>query len=194
MKALSLLDSLSLSFLVIFPSLSFGKGVTKELTSAEFFEGIVSGRFDAVVDVRREDEWKEGHIANATFVENLASDGSVDALLGCEDCSIAVYCRSGARAGGAIERLRNDLGFNGDLYNGLGVKQWKEEGFGLVQTDSVEAPCNVSNEYVCKDCYPDCSDTIDGQNLKEGDSSVGGENVSKILLSVFFVIAMWNGI
>eukprot|EP00527_Entomoneis_sp_CCMP2396_P007021 CAMPEP_0198137292 /NCGR_PEP_ID=MMETSP1443-20131203/811_1 /TAXON_ID=186043 /ORGANISM="Entomoneis sp., Strain CCMP2396" /LENGTH=100 /DNA_ID=CAMNT_0043798677 /DNA_START=320 /DNA_END=619 /DNA_ORIENTATION=- len=99
---------------------------------------IQNGEFDAVVDVRQQAEWDNGHIEGAYFVKSLgsyvgasnmmmgssmASSGSPNDLAGCEHCSIAVYCVSGRRAGLAIQVLK-DNGFKGELYNGLGVTDW----------------------------------------------------------------------
>mmetsp|Transcript_36486 Transcript_36486/g.43983 ORF Transcript_36486/g.43983 Transcript_36486/m.43983 type:complete len:186 (-) Transcript_36486:28-585(-) len=172
-----------LTFLVFFPSLIYSGGVTVELTSAEFYKSIQNSTFDAVIDVRRADEWEDGHIADTTFVENLGSSGTIDALLGCEKCSLAIYCRSGARAGDAIKRLRDDFNFTGDLYNGLGVKQWKEEGYDLVKTDSIGAPCNNNDAYSCKNCSPDCPDS----NI----SGICDKYVSTIALCFISVITSW---
>ena len=52
------------------------------------------------VDVRRRDEWDGGHIEGATHIESLHESGnsSFPALLGCERCNIAIYCRTGRRS------------------------------------------------------------------------------------------------
>lgn len=133
-------------------SSSQGVGVTEDLTAESFKKGIEDGKFVAVLDVRRSEEWAGGHIANATFVENLGSSGVVTDLLGCEECSIAVYCRSGSRSKQAIDRLRADFNFTGDLYNGLGVKQWTEAGYELVNTTSVKAICQ-NDIHLCMDHF-----------------------------------------
>jgi len=127
-----------------------------QLTAQQFKEMIDNGSFSAVIDVRRKDEWDVGHIAGATFMENLGLFGSVgqvstpEDLAGCEYCSIAAYCRSGARAQGALTILR-DNGFKGNLYNGQGTSQWESAGYPLVQTDSATPPCTVDME-VADEC------------------------------------------
>ena len=106
--------------------------------------------FDVIADVRSKAEWDTGRIKGATLVEALEQfpnldipKGSPDDLMGCEFCRIAVYCRSGARARGAIQVLL-DNGFRGRLYNGLGVSQWTRAGYPLTTTDdSVVPPCTV---------------------------------------------------
>jgi rhodanese-related sulfurtransferase len=67
---------------------------------------------------------KSGHIENATFVENLASATEIPFdLPGCEgDCkTIVVYCRSGNRAGVAIDLMLAN-GFGGTLLQRTGRK------------------------------------------------------------------------
>lgn len=119
---------------------------TERLTSEEFYSGIKDERFDVIIDVRTIEEWDRGHIHGATFMEDLnrygtSSEISTPAdLEGCEDCTIAVYCNSGARASQAA-RILADAGFKTPIYNGLGVMQWQAAGYPLVNTPSVVAPC-----------------------------------------------------
>ncbi|KAL3941730.1 MAG: hypothetical protein SGBAC_003974 [Bacillariaceae sp.] len=117
--------------------------------------GIDNGEFDAIIDVRRQDEWDTGHIEGATFAINLAIFGDTSEVtaspadfLGCETCTLLVYCRAGPRATAAIEKLIA-AGFNGTLYNGQGTRQWEEAGFPLFTTDSVVPPCTKSEVGTC---------------------------------------------
>eukprot|EP00934_Nitzschia_sp_Nitz4_P004174 Nitzschia sp. Nitz4//scaffold249_size28687//25899//26549//NITZ4_008120-RA/size28687-processed-gene-0.12-mRNA-1//1//CDS//3329544026//4164//frame0 len=152
-----------------------------QLTSQELHDGIQSGSFDVIVDVRTQSEWDDGHIMNATFVENLAGSGSADSILGCDSCIMAVYCRTGGRAGQAISRLINEFGFDSDnLYNGLGVSQWTNAGYELVVTESVLAPCQEeagvcgyncsSATTACQQENPEGNETI-GENLNQDDAN-----------------------
>ena len=125
-----------------------------QITAVELNEGIQSGRFDVVVDVRRVDEWEAGHIDGATFMENLNLFGTANQastpsdLAGCEDCVIAVYCRSGNRAQTAAALLEAN-GFRAPVYNGLGVSQWQTAGYSLVtNVPSVVPPC-AGNPMAC---------------------------------------------
>jgi len=83
-------------------------------------EARAASEFAAVIDVRTGDEWNSGHlegalhigIADADFTEQLGQlDPSADYY---------VYCRSGNRAGQAIDQMR-DLGFTGELVSGGSV-------------------------------------------------------------------------
>ena len=122
-----------------------------QLTAPLFYEMATAGNFSAIVDVRTREEWDEGHIENATFLENL-QDANTEAeisttadLDGCKNCAIVVYCLSGNRAATALEKLVL-AGFQGPLFNGLGVTQWTDEGYPLVNTDSVDPPCKREDE------------------------------------------------
>eukprot|EP00549_Striatella_unipunctata_P010016 CAMPEP_0118709698 /NCGR_PEP_ID=MMETSP0800-20121206/22838_1 /TAXON_ID=210618 ORGANISM="Striatella unipunctata, Strain CCMP2910" /NCGR_SAMPLE_ID=MMETSP0800 /ASSEMBLY_ACC=CAM_ASM_000638 /LENGTH=74 /DNA_ID=CAMNT_0006613533 /DNA_START=162 /DNA_END=386 /DNA_ORIENTATION=- len=71
---------------------------------------IQNDAFDAVVDVRTVSEWEDtGIIENVTLIESMQSLSSTPMdLMGCEYCSIAVYCRSGSRAQSALEKMQNE--------------------------------------------------------------------------------------
>ena len=136
------------------------QGQTK-LTPEEFYVGIQNGTFNVVVDVRTVEEWDAGHIENATFVENLASSGTPDLILGCKQCTMVIYCRVGNRAGNAIIRLREEFGFEGKLYNGLGVNQWTDEGYPLVtEQDSVNPPCRDGETCVAGEDNAPCGEEV----------------------------------
>eukprot|EP00934_Nitzschia_sp_Nitz4_P003828 Nitzschia sp. Nitz4//scaffold403_size10707//9185//10144//NITZ4_009065-RA/size10707-processed-gene-0.8-mRNA-1//-1//CDS//3329551092//3818//frame0 len=139
----------------------------KQLTSEELYQGMMDGMFDAVLDVRTQAEWDLGHIPNATFVEELFSTGSADAILSCDLCVIAVTCGSGKRAGMAIERLINEFGFDADnVYNGLGTGQWVTAGYELVNTTSQVAPCQDSGICMADMTIPPTGDeTGDGSGF-----------------------------
>ena len=115
----------------------------ERLSPEQLRERLNTGFFDAVVDVRPEEDFKEGHIRQATLVAGLADDASLtSALEGCEYCNIVVYCNNGAAAAAAIDNLKA-AGFKGRLMNGQGVEQWTEAGFQLVKTQSVVPKCTT---------------------------------------------------
>lgn len=61
-----------------------------------------------VIDVREQDEWDEGHLAQATLIP-VGSVGQrlaeIEQAAGGKDRPIVVYCRSGGRAGAAKDTL-----------------------------------------------------------------------------------------
>jgi len=118
------------------------------ITAEELNDGIQNQLFDAVIDVRTQEEWDEGHIPTATFIESLSSldvSSSFPTMLQ-EHCNeknklIAVYCRSGARAGVAAQKLIN-AGYKATIYNAGGVNQWLAANFNLVETKSKVPFCS----------------------------------------------------
>ena len=90
------------------------------LTACTEAEPMSASDFAAVIDVRTVEEWNSGHlegavligIADADFREQLSAlDPAADYY---------IYCRSGNRAGQAIDIMR-DMGFTGELVNGGAV-------------------------------------------------------------------------
>jgi hypothetical protein len=70
--------------------LGLARAQQRELTPEQFLDGNQKGLFSVIVDVRTQSEWNAGHIENATLVENLASTGSPELLLGCQKCTLVV--------------------------------------------------------------------------------------------------------
>jgi phage shock protein E len=83
-------------------------------------EQVVVEDYAMVIDVRTPDEFNGGHLEGAERIGIADSDfiARIDALDRSADYYI--YCRSGNRAGQAIDAMR-DLGFTGELVNGGSV-------------------------------------------------------------------------
>lgn len=75
-----------------------------------------------IVDVRREDEFAEGHIPGAVCVPNEGIDASVTERLPDKSQMLLVYCRSGRRSKQAAEKLAA-LGYTHILEFG-GILTW----------------------------------------------------------------------
>lgn len=97
-------------------------------------EPMSASDFAAVIDVRTVEEWNTGHldgavligIADPDFQEQLAAlDPSADYY---------IYCRSGNRAGQAIQ-IMEQMGFTGKLINGGAVANASNQLGLLVVTD-----------------------------------------------------------
>ena len=73
--------------------------------------------YAAIIDVRTVEEWNEGHLDGA--VRMGIADADFQAQLATLDPAqdYYIYCRSGNRAGQAIDMMRQ-LGFTGELING----------------------------------------------------------------------------
>jgi len=83
-------------------------------------EKLDATSYAEIIDVRTLEEWNSGHLEGAIRIgiadENFANELSM--LNPAEDYYI--YCRSGNRAGQAIDFMR-DSGFTGQLINGGSV-------------------------------------------------------------------------
>jgi len=83
-------------------------------------EKLDATSYAEIIDVRTLEEWNSGHLEGAIRIgiadENFANELSM--LNPAEDYYI--YCRSGNRAGQAIDFMR-DAGFTGQLINGGSV-------------------------------------------------------------------------
>jgi rhodanese-related sulfurtransferase len=70
-----------------------------------------------IIDVRTLEEWNAGHLAGAIRI-GIADENFADELSMLDPArDYYVYCRSGNRAGQAIDFMR-DAGFTGQLING----------------------------------------------------------------------------
>jgi phage shock protein E len=83
-------------------------------------EALDMGKYSAVIDVRTVEEWNQGHLEGA--VRMGIADADFRAQLETLDlgADYFIYCRSGNRAGQAIDIMRQ-MGFSGDLINGGSV-------------------------------------------------------------------------
>ena len=78
-----------------------------------------------IVDVRRPDEFAEGHIAGAINVPNEEISDEMPELLPDKDQLILIYCRSGNRSKEASQKLA-DIGYT-KVYEFGGINTWEGE-------------------------------------------------------------------
>ena len=85
------------------------------------------GRDDGhvVVDVRRQDEYDEGHIPGAILIPNESINGKPPEALPDRDQVILIYCRSGNRSRQASEKLAA-MGYT-NVYEFGGINTWTGE-------------------------------------------------------------------
>jgi rhodanese-related sulfurtransferase len=85
-----------------------------------------------ILDVRKADEFAEGHIAGAVLIDQFQSDfvELAQAKLP-KDKTIAIYCRSGRRSANAAGKLA-DAGFKCVNLKG-GIIAWKEAGMPVIK-------------------------------------------------------------
>lgn len=75
-----------------------------------------------IVDVRRQEEYDAGHIANAILMPNETIRDEAAAKLPDKNATYLLYCRTGIRAGQAAQKLA-DLGYT-DVYSFGGISTW----------------------------------------------------------------------
>ena len=78
-----------------------------------------------IVDVRRPDEFAEGHIAGAINVPNEDITDEMPELLPDKDQLLLIYCRSGNRSKEASQKLA-DMGYT-KVYEFGGINTWEGE-------------------------------------------------------------------
>ena len=85
-----------------------------------------------IVDVRRPDEFAEGHIAGAINVPNESIGEEMPELLPDKDQMLLIYCRTGNRSKEASQKLA-DLGYT-KVYEFGGINTWE----GNIVTEEME--------------------------------------------------------
>ena len=81
-----------------------------------------------ILDVRKADEFAEGHIKGAVLIDQFQSDFVEQAKAKLPiDKTIAIYCRSGRRSANAAGKLA-DVGYKCVNLKG-GILAWKEANF-----------------------------------------------------------------
>jgi rhodanese-related sulfurtransferase len=92
----------------------------------EFAELIADSNV-VILDVRKADEFAEGHIKGAIFIDQFQSDFVEQAKAKLpKDKTIAIYCRSGRRSANAAGKLA-DIGYKCLNLKG-GIIAWKDAG------------------------------------------------------------------
>jgi rhodanese-related sulfurtransferase len=96
----------------------------------EFAELIADSNV-VILDVRKADEFAEGHIKGAVLIDQFQSDFVEQAKeILPKDKTIAIYCRSGRRSANAAAKLA-DVGYKCVNLKG-GILAWKEANFLIV--------------------------------------------------------------
>jgi len=106
------------------PSSSALPGYT-QISQREALEMMESTKDCIILDVRREDEFAQGHIPGAVLLPNESIDGGDIAGLPDKEQVILVYCRSGNRSRQAAEKLA-EMGYV-NVYEFGGINTWPGE-------------------------------------------------------------------
>ena len=82
----------------------------------------------AVVDVREQDEWDEGHIPGAAHVPRGFLESRIESVVPDRSRPVVVYCASGSRSAFAAKTLE-ELGYERVASLAGGYTDWKRNGF-----------------------------------------------------------------
>ena len=98
------------------------------------FAELIADSSVVILDVRKADEFAEGHIKGAVLIDQFQSDfvEQTQAKLA-KDKTIAIYCRSGRRSANAAGKLA-DIGYKCVNLKG-GILAWKEANMPLIKEE-----------------------------------------------------------
>ena len=97
----------------------------KQITQEEAKEMMKKDDGHIIIDVRRQDEYDEGHIPGAVLIPNESITDKQPEELPELDRIILVYCRSGRRSKEASQKLA-DIGYT-HVYEFGGINTWTGE-------------------------------------------------------------------
>ena len=97
----------------------------KQITQEEAKEMMTKDDGHIIVDVRRQDEYDEGHIPGALLIPNESITDKKPEELPDLNQIVLVYCRSGRRSKEASQKLA-DIGYT-DVYEFGGINTWTGE-------------------------------------------------------------------
>jgi rhodanese-related sulfurtransferase len=120
-------------FVVVLGSiLSANAQTIKTLPAADFETKAASVKDKIILDVRTTEEYKEGHLAQATNIDYYGSDFKNQVSKLDTSKPVFVYCKAGGRSASSCEILKQ-LGFK-EVYNLQGgLTDWKKAGKGVVK-------------------------------------------------------------
>ena len=96
-----------------------------QITQEEAKEMMTKDDGHIIVDVRRQDEYDEGHIPGAVLIPNESITGKQPEQLPDLNQVILIYCRSGRRSKEASQKLA-DMGYT-NIYEFGGINTWNGE-------------------------------------------------------------------
>ena len=101
------------------------KGEIKEMTPEEVQERLKAGEPWALLDVREQNEWEEGHLPEAHFIPRGFLEIRVESTLPEKDKPLVVYCAGGVRSAMAAKTLQ-DMGYTNVVSMSGGFTRWRE--------------------------------------------------------------------
>lgn len=106
-----------------------------ELTPMQFKEAVAADTSAVVIDVRRPQEFAEGHLKDAVLIDYLDSEAFAEGLSRLSKAPVYyVYCRSGRRSHEAVVEMRK-RGLKAVDMKG-GILEWQKQKLPVVKPDS----------------------------------------------------------
>ena len=102
-----------------------GSASYKQISQDEAMKMMQEQSDYLIVDVRRPDEFAEGHIAGAVNVPNETIEDEAPDALPDKEQTLLIYCRSGNRSKEASQKLA-DMGYT-NVFEFGGINTWKGE-------------------------------------------------------------------
>ena len=121
-------------------------GSYTQITQEEARAMMIRDDGHLIVDVRRQDEYDEGHIPGAVLVPNESIQDAPPEALPDRDQILLVYCRSGRRSKEAAQKLA-DMGYT-RVYEFGGIITWPGETVTTEEETAAPALLVQANGYV----------------------------------------------
>jgi molybdopterin/thiamine biosynthesis adenylyltransferase/rhodanese-related sulfurtransferase len=105
------------------------KAQIKETSPEEVYERLDRGASFAILDVREEEEVRNGTVPGAIHLSRAHFESRVEDVLPDKDAEVVVYCASGVRSAFSAKTL-GDLGYSDVASMKGGFTRWKDLGYG----------------------------------------------------------------
>jgi molybdopterin/thiamine biosynthesis adenylyltransferase/rhodanese-related sulfurtransferase len=104
------------------------KAEIDEVDAAGAAELLASGEPPALVDIREQDEWDEGHIPGAVHIPRGNLESRIEAAVSDREQPVLLYCAGGSRSAFAAKTLE-EFGYETVWSLAGGFTDWKRNGF-----------------------------------------------------------------
>jgi phage shock protein E len=104
----------------------FAQSQRNELTAIEFKKMVDENSTVVILDVRTDDEVKDGVIGKPIHIDYFRKDFDQKIKVLDKSKTYLVYCASGFRSGEAVKLMRSD-GFNNAYNLKDGIQAWKKQ-------------------------------------------------------------------
>ena len=100
-----------------------------EITLEDVIQKRERGESFLLVDVREDDEWREGHIPESIHLGKGVIERDIERVIPDREAAIVLYCGGGFRSALAAESLQR-MGYTNVASMDGGIKAWRERELG----------------------------------------------------------------